>query len=1106
MKNIDLNRGQLHGGGSAWPVLRTLLALSIFLFSLFPLYAQQYPVRLVPVVVPPYSMRLSDYATGTDTKLQLQVLMADLNEPQHQVGIRFWLEAGLNGVPYAQSSDFVVGLSPFTLFPGNTVTLGNVELRALFELRNLSGIGDQAYARPLPEGLYRFCFQAYDYQTRRVLSARSCAAVFLVQYDPPILNLPQRGEKVQAPAPGGILFQWMPRQLAPNTRYTLTLKELWDPGQDPVSGFLSSPPLWQQESYAPMLHYGMDKPQLVAGRRYGWQVQARSGSPVIGGSPTEDNGAYKNNGLSEIYWFDYVENCRVPSFPMARNSGTGRTELSWMPAGQPVGQFRVQYRKRGSGGDWVAEQSERSSYTLTGLEEGTEYEYRIGTVCGSATGLTLQDNGGDGAYSYTAVQYFATGARGGQNGSYQCGTMPVVDIANRRPLQVQLVANEVFMAGDFPVTVIQAEGNSGSYSGTGYIQVPYLADTRLKVAFSNIQLNTDRKLIGGVVETTYDIEETNVVQAREVAGLIEEIIGLFRDVAKILGEVISNGRMEQQDYDKLNNSINKLGEENGRNMAEAGKLGLISPAQAKEIAELQEKIAANAKSLSCAVGDGKKKGAADMADDECIEKAKVLKEDVERQAQLTGEVNTKLAEAQKSLECDSKLKLLASLIKSNAVELNFLKLLTAEEQPNTKSADGKYSIRTYSGTGIKIVFYESGWPEQIDHLFRIELSKAGASDVGTTAFWLYFNPNDITSDKVPVTLALKDTMPLPGERNYCYLSMDDLPYGISAQAAFSDMVAQQVFLTAEIVSTGGALKAGRFATGAAIDLGLQLALLDIIKTSLGQRFTTTDLLAEVSWPSVLYGGLTYNKKIPIVVNVLGSFTVGFADALAREAFREKSAKNLNLAQASYEGFKQALITAGIEATLRLVKLPARYNRQQVEDAFKRVNQAGNLVRDIVTKRVIKTVPKWDNKLGKLLEYPKYNNVALGKSSGGSLKQFGDDVGANVWTSETDNVFTLMYDLPSSWTFERSIVSVFDETIGTNGGKILFDISGVNIQKGITGGMIHNQKLVMQGFVTELELQMLLRNRGWYNNVIFHEGGKVLSNQELVTKSLNFIGQ
>ncbi len=247
---------------------------------------------------------------------------------------------------------------------------------------------------------------------------------------------------------------------------------------------------------------------------------------------------------------------------MARNSGAGRTELSWMPAGQPVGQFRVQYRKRGSVGDWAAEQSERSSYTLTGLEEGAEYEYRIGTVCGGATGSALQDNGGDGAYSYTAVQYFATGARGGQNGSYQCGTMPVVDIANRRPLQVQLVANEVFMAGDFPVTVIQAEGNSGSYSGTGYIQVPYLADTRLKVTFSNIQLNTDRKLIGGVVETTYDIEETNVVRAREVVKLLEDIVGLIGDgidkLKNLLKDPIRNRKEIEETERKLGDDFTRM--------------------------------------------------------------------------------------------------------------------------------------------------------------------------------------------------------------------------------------------------------------------------------------------------------------------------------------------------------------------------------------------------------------------------------------------------------------------------------------------------------------------------------------------------------------------
>lgn len=100
----------------------------------------------------------------------------------------------------------------------------------------------------------------------------------------------------------------------------------------------------------------------------------------------------------------------------------------------------------------------------------------------------------------------------------------------------------------------------------------------------------------------------------------------------------------------------------------------------------------------------------------------------------------------------------------------------------------------------------------------------------------------------------------------------------------------------------------------------------------------------------------------------------------------------------------------------------------------------------------------------------------------------------------------MYDLPDSWSFERSMKSVLDETVGTNQGKILFDISGVNIQKSVTGGLIHNTQLVYDGFVTELELQMILRNKTWYDNVIFHEGDKVLNNNEILSKGLKYLNQ
>ena len=170
-------------------------------------------------------------------------------------------------------------------------------------------------------------------------------------------------------------------------------------------------------------------------------------------------------------------------------------------------------------------------------------------------------------------------------------------------------------------------------------------------------------------------------------------------------------------------------------------------------------------------------------------------------------------------------------------------------------------------------------------------------------------------------------------------------------------------------------------------------------------------------------------------------------------------------------------------------------------------EAVNLVwvKNIVNKRVIKTITNYDSKLGQLVEYPKYNNVALGKGSGGALEQFGKEVGANVWTTKTDNIFTSMYDLPNSWTFERSISSVLDETVGANQGKILFDINGVDIQKAVTGGLVHTPKLVLEDrLVTELELQMILRNESWFNNTIFHEGGKVLTKEELLSKGIKLI--
>ena len=480
--------------------------------------AQQYPVRLVPVVFPPYNVRLSDYALNSEPKLQLQVLMTDLMEPPHKTGIKFSLESG--GRVIAVSNPFINGLEPFMLQPGNNISLSNLDLKPLFKLENLSGINPANYAKALPDGLYQYCFQAYDFYTKNNLSQKSCASVYQVLYEPPFLNLPQKGEKVTKKAEfQGVVFNWSPRQVAPNTKYIFTLKEIWDKQRDPVSAFLAARVLWKEESFAPSLYYGVDKTQLIPGKRYAWQVQAVSGTPQYNHSPIQEGGVYKNNGLSEIFFFDYVENCPVPAFLMAKTTARGRAEIQWMLQGASSKQFRVEYRKKGSSSPWLSETSYQTSAILSGLENNTEYEYRVGAVCGENKSFDPNDLSQADAFAYSGVQYFTTNFSSQNKNSAQCGVMPHVDLANKKSYDRQLTPNEVFTAGDFPVTVITAQGTAGNYTGEGFIQVPYLADTKIKVKFNNIQLNSDKQLINGTVETAYDANESAVHYAS--AGLGE---------------------------------------------------------------------------------------------------------------------------------------------------------------------------------------------------------------------------------------------------------------------------------------------------------------------------------------------------------------------------------------------------------------------------------------------------------------------------------------------------------------------------------------------------------------------------------------------------------
>ncbi|GAA4279015.1 EndoU domain-containing protein [Aquimarina mytili] len=472
----------------------------LFLFSL-TVNAQVFPVNVTPQIIPPYSLKLSEYGSSASEKLLLNLLLTDITESNRQVRLKFYLEnnAGLS----VQSSDVVIGANPIFLDGGVPLRLSNIDLRPYFELQNLRGINPLQYSVPLKEGLYRFCFEVYDALSNRQISRKSCATVYLVLNDPPFLNTPKRGEQVLVRNPQNIVFDWTPRHLnATNVQYEFTISELWDTQMDPQAGFLASRPLYQTTTRATTLLYGPAEPQLLPDKMYGWRVRA-----VVNDGISETS-VFKNDGFSEINHFTYTADCAEPAYVLAEGKNPTTEKILWQ--GVDHIRYNVEYRKKDAESSIWFEGGTINEYTsIYNLEPGTTYEFRVGGQC--------LDNG---PYTYSQIYEFTTTLADDEESTYNCGITPEIVINNQDPLEF-MGANETFTAGDFPVTVREINGSDGTFSGWGFIVVPYLQDTKIMVSFDNVKINTDYQLIDGIVVTDYDEDWGGMGSVNEIGELFE---------------------------------------------------------------------------------------------------------------------------------------------------------------------------------------------------------------------------------------------------------------------------------------------------------------------------------------------------------------------------------------------------------------------------------------------------------------------------------------------------------------------------------------------------------------------------------------------------------
>ena len=218
--------------------------------------------------------------------------------------------------------------------------------------------------------------------------------------------------------------------------------------------------------------------------------------------------------------------------------------------------YKVMYREKGK--TWKSQKVSMPYAKLTNLKRGRTYIYKVGVACGLETAYSSSVFGEE-SYMYSTEQEFTTTEQIDEKSQVQCGVKPEIRIKNTNPLQDNLYPNTTFTAGDFPVTVLNATGNNGVYSGEGYVKVPYLQDTKIRVVFNGIKLNTERQLIEGKLVTTYDETERNVVEV-PIIKTLNDAINSLKNVGKQQEEIVQNqeklekqlseNKIDKEEYDK----------------------------------------------------------------------------------------------------------------------------------------------------------------------------------------------------------------------------------------------------------------------------------------------------------------------------------------------------------------------------------------------------------------------------------------------------------------------------------------------------------------------------------------------------------------------------
>jgi len=405
--------------------MKKIYVLLLMFVIWLPVQAQ---VAVSIQILPPYPRKITDYASQP----QLMVIaVTNTSTTQQRIQLRGAV-TGDNGVELRVKDNYK-SIEPIILEKGETRALNGNDLDRFFDYTkiNYTGItqGEFINKNGLPEGSYRFCLRAYNYDTNQPISADEpvgCSNTFTISsLEPPTIIAPMNEAVVRSDAGQIIPFQWTtPPSTSPSlmssVRYKIRMVEIFG-NRNPNDALMTAPQpyFFEKEVVGNSYVYTPADPQLTPSRRYALMIEAFD---PFNYTP------FRNNGRSEVISFTYGA-VATPFMSVLPNppAPAGGAPLPVIGALPPVG----------------------------------------------------------------------------ANGVPDCGTCKVAAGTGTSNNQAVKVGSQITV-GNFTMNVTAIDGSSnGLVNGRGTIGLPFIGSlpgARLRVSFTNLDVNQAMKMKSGVVE------------------------------------------------------------------------------------------------------------------------------------------------------------------------------------------------------------------------------------------------------------------------------------------------------------------------------------------------------------------------------------------------------------------------------------------------------------------------------------------------------------------------------------------------------------------------------------------------------------------------------